>query len=77
MLVELIKGKTVDEAKNLVNIFFAMLKSNASEEQIDMLNEAQILSILKEICHQELNVQLYLAFIRLHIKVLKLGEKNG
>lgn len=48
MLVELIKGKTVDEAKNLVNIFFAMLKSNASEEQIDMLNEAQILSILKD-----------------------------
>lgn len=36
MLVELIRGKLC-EAKNLVNIFFEMLKSKASDEEISFI----------------------------------------
>lgn len=49
MLVELIKGKTLDETKKLLDVFFKMMygKELSSLEE-DMLEEAKLLEITKD-----------------------------
>ena len=44
MLVELIKGKTLDETKKLLDVFFKMMYG----EEEDMLEEAKLLEITKD-----------------------------
>ncbi|WP_230398713.1 Fe-S cluster assembly sulfur transfer protein SufU [Novisyntrophococcus fermenticellae] len=44
IMIDLIKGKTVEEAKKLMNLFFAMIKGEIKDEaQIDELQEATAL----------------------------------
>ncbi len=44
IMIDLIKGKTVEEAKKLMNLFFAMIKGEITDEtQIDELEEATAL----------------------------------
>lgn len=48
MLVELVKGKSISEAKNIVNTFFSMMKNEeVDEKDLELLNEAKILEITK------------------------------
>lgn len=49
MLVELIKGKTLDETKKLLNVFFKMMYGEElSSLEEDMLEEAKLLEITKD-----------------------------
>lgn len=49
MLVEILKGKSIEDAKNILNIFFKMIKGEKiSEDEKDMLNDAVILEITKD-----------------------------
>lgn len=59
IMLELIIGKPIDEAVHLSELFLKMIKDEATEEEIDELDEA---GALRDISHsqQELNVQ-YLA----------------
>ena len=49
MLVELIQGKSVSESKEIIDIFFKMIKDTAiTEEEKDRLNDASILEFTKD-----------------------------
>ena len=49
MLVELIKGKTLDETKKLLDVFFKMMYGEElSSLEEDMLEEAKLLEITKD-----------------------------
>lgn len=50
MLVELIKGKSLDETKKLLDVFFKMMYGEElSSLEEDMLEEAKLLEITKDI----------------------------
>ena len=40
MMLDLVIGKTADEAQHLADVFFRMIKGGASEEEIEELEEA-------------------------------------
>lgn len=49
MLIELIKGKSISYCKELLNIFFRVMKSeNVNEEDRDKLGDAILLEITKD-----------------------------
>lgn len=49
MLIELIQGKSVSESKEIIDIFFKMIKDTAiTEEEKDRLNDASILEFTKD-----------------------------
>ena len=48
MMLDLIIGKSKDEARKLADIFLRMIKGTVSEEELDALEEA---SVLKDIAH--------------------------
>ena len=48
MLIELLKGKSVDKSKKIIDIFFKMIKNNITEEEKDILNDASILEFTKD-----------------------------
>ncbi|WP_064580312.1 Fe-S cluster assembly sulfur transfer protein SufU [Streptobacillus moniliformis] len=49
MLVELVKGIKIDEAKDIVNIFFKVIKDEyVSDNEKEMLGEAKLLEITKD-----------------------------
>lgn len=54
IMVEMIKGKTVEEAKYLSELFSKMIKGKATEEEIDTLEEA---GALKDISHMPARVK--------------------
>ncbi len=54
MMLDLIIGKNVEEAKRLSDIFLRMIKGSASEEEIEELEEA---SCLRDISHMPSRVK--------------------
>ena len=54
MMLDLIIGKSKDEARKLANIFLRMIKGTVSEEELDALEEA---SVLKNIAHMPARVK--------------------
>ena len=54
MMLDLIIGKSKDEARKLANIFLRMIKGTVSEEELDALEEA---SVLKDIAHMPARVK--------------------
>ncbi len=54
MMLDLIIGKTVDEALRLKEIFIRMIRGEASEEEIESLEEA---SALRDISHMPARVK--------------------
>ena len=49
MLIDLIKGKTVKEAQHCLEVFFNMMAGKPqSEEELESLGDAQILSYFAE-----------------------------
>ena len=54
MMLDLIIGKTKEEALKLAEIFFRMIKGEVSDEELDELEEA---SILKDIAHMPARVK--------------------
>ena len=48
MMLDLIIGKSKEEAMKLADIFFRMIKGEVSDEELDQLEEA---SILKDVAH--------------------------
>ncbi len=49
MLIELIQGKSVSESKEIIDIFFKMIKDTSiTEEEKDRLNDASILEFTKD-----------------------------
>ena len=52
--LQLIVGKTKEEALQLADIFLRMIKGEASEDEIDQLEEA---SVLKDISHMPARVK--------------------
>ena len=54
MMLDLIIGKSKEEAMKLADIFFRMIKGEASDEELDQLEEA---SILKDVAHMPARVK--------------------
>lgn len=54
MMLDLIIGKSKEEAMKLADIFFRMIKGEVSDEELDQLEEA---SILKEVAHMPARVK--------------------
>lgn len=54
MMLDLIIGKSKDEARKLADIFLRMIKETVSEEELDALEEA---SVLKDIAHMPARVK--------------------
>ena len=54
MMLDLIIGKSQEEALKLADIFFRMVKGEVSEEELDQLEEA---SILKDVAHMPARVK--------------------
>ncbi len=54
MMLDLIIGKTMDEALRLKEIFIRMIRGEASEEEIESLEEA---SALRDISHMPARVK--------------------
>ncbi len=54
MMLDLIIGKTVDDAMKLKDIFIRMIRGEASEEEIETLEEA---SALRDIAHMPARVK--------------------
>ena len=54
MMLDLIIGKSKDEARKLADIFLRMIKGTVSEEELDALEEA---SVLKDIAHMPARVK--------------------
>ena len=54
MMFDLITGKTKEEALHFADIFLRMIQGNASEEEIEELDEA---SILRDISHMPARVK--------------------
>lgn len=49
MLIDLIKGKTVEQARHYLDVFFNMMaKKPQSDEDLDSLGDAQILGYFSE-----------------------------
>lgn len=43
MMIDLVKGKSKDEALKLADVFFRMIKGEVSDEELDKLEDAQAL----------------------------------
>lgn len=56
MMLDLIVGKTKEEALQLADIFLRMIKGEASDDEIDQLEEA---SVLKDISHMPATIYVY------------------
>ena len=54
MILDLIIGKSKEEAMKLADIFFRMIKGEVSDEELDQLEEA---SILKDVAHMPARVK--------------------
>ena len=54
MMLDLIIGKSKEEALKLATLFFGMIKGEVSEEDLDQLEEA---SILKDVAHMPARVK--------------------
>lgn len=54
MMLDLIIGKSKDEARKLADIFLRMIKGTVLEEELDALEEA---SVLKDIAHMPARVK--------------------
>lgn len=54
MMLDLIIGKSKDEARKLADIFLRMIKGTVSEAELDALEEA---SVLKDIAHMPARVK--------------------
>lgn len=54
MMLDLIIGKSKEEATKLADIFFRMIKGEVSDEELDQLEEA---SILKDVAHMPARVK--------------------
>ena len=54
MMLDLVIGKTVDEALRLKDIFLRMIKGEVSDEELEELEEA---SVLKDISHMPARVK--------------------
>lgn len=54
MMLDLIIGKSKEEAMKLADIFFRMIKGEVSDEELDELEEA---SILKDVAHMPARVK--------------------
>ena len=54
MMLDLIIGKSKDEARKLADIFLRMINGTVSEEELDALEEA---SVLKDIAHMPARVK--------------------
>lgn len=54
MMLDLVIGKTKEEALRLADLFLRMIKGTASEEELDELEEA---SILKDVAHMPARVK--------------------
>ena len=54
MILDLIIGKSKEEATKLADIFFRMIKGEVSDEELDQLEEA---SILKDVAHMPARVK--------------------
>lgn len=54
MMLDLIIGKTKEEAMKLADIFFRMIKGEVSDEELEQLEEA---SILKDVAHMPARVK--------------------
>lgn len=45
MMINLVKGKTIEEAKKIVDVFFEMIKNEKNIENIDVLGDAVVLHL--------------------------------
>lgn len=54
MMAELVIGKTITEAEHYMDLFYRMIKNEASEEEIEELEEA---SVLQDISHMPARVK--------------------
>ena len=54
MMLDLIIGKSKEEAMKLADVFFRMIKGEVSDEELDQLEEA---SILKDVAHMPARVK--------------------
>lgn len=54
IMIDLIKGKSIEEATQLSNVFFRMIKSEADEEELEFLEDA---IALRDISHMPARVK--------------------
>ncbi|MDY4920807.1 MAG: SUF system NifU family Fe-S cluster assembly protein [Phascolarctobacterium sp.] len=71
MMLDLVLGKSKDEALRLSDIFLRMIKGTASEEEIDELEEA---GVLKDVSHMPARVKC--AVLGWHTLEQLLGEEE-
>lgn len=72
IMLELIIGKSVDEAKSLAGTFLKMIKGEATEDEIDALEEA---GALQDIAHMPARVKCAVLGWHTMEEILKGGEK--
>lgn len=74
MMLDLVIGKTKEEALRLSDIFMRMIKSEATEEEIEELDEA---SLLRDISHMPARVKCAQLGWRTASEMLGLGKTSG
>ena len=73
MMLDLVIGKSEDEAKRLAEIFMNMIKGKASEEEIEELDEA---AALEDVSHMPARVKCAQLGWRTLNEMMKEDEKN-
>ncbi|MBR0132889.1 MAG: SUF system NifU family Fe-S cluster assembly protein [Lachnospiraceae bacterium] len=71
MMLDLVIGRSIDEAKRLTDIFLRMIKEGISEEELEELEEA---SVLADIAHMPARVKC--AVLGWHTLEGIIGDKN-
>jgi nitrogen fixation NifU-like protein len=71
MMLELVIGRTTEEALTLKNTFMKMIKEKVSEEELEMLEEA---SSLQDISHMPARVKCAVLGWRTLEQILEKGE---
>lgn len=74
MMLDLVIGKSKEEAIRLAEIFFRMIKGNISDEELDELDEA---AILQDISHMPARVKCAVLGWHTLENIIKDADENG
>ncbi len=74
IMLELVIGKPVEEAKRLAEMFFKMIKGGATDEEIDILEEA---GALQDIAHMPARVKCAVLGWHTMEEILKQKEESN
>lgn len=73
MMIDLVKGKTTEEAEKISDTFLKMIKGHVTEDELDSLEEA---SVLKDVSHMPARVKCAVLGWHTLEEIIDNSEKN-